>query len=170
MVHAPAVFARDCIASSPRGAITELGARHHVRGPGASGLAATRIARFDKSDASEALGVSADGDVLAKIGLVVGNDGHNATIRRILSNSDVLDWGTINAGDELTLHLYVAGVLPTNNPAVALGWVTLPPAGIVVRAAQVNPSTETVSISLYNPTAGNITVGNLTVRATVFQY
>jgi parallel beta-helix repeat protein len=139
-------------------------ARLYIRGPGPD--AATRVARFDKSDGTEAIYIDENGYLGAKNGLLVGS---GTRVSSVYSATQSLDWGSIAAGAESTATMTVTGASTSNTPSVLLGWSAALPAGIICTQAWVSAA-NTISITLRNTTAGAIDPAAVTVRATVTQF
>jgi hypothetical protein len=81
--HEVGLIARQFIGSGTRGNISQLRARLHIIGPGVASeigsTAATRIARFEKQDGTEAFGVTDNGVVLVPLSMKVGAVGGTIT-------------------------------------------------------------------------------------------
>lgn len=95
--------------------------------------------------------------------------GDGAVIKKILSATASIDFGTIGAGDTDEFTCTVAGASTSGTPSVALGWADGIPGGIFVRQAFVSAD-NTVSVWLANHSASDVDAGTHTVRVTVTQF
>ena len=95
--------------------------------------------------------------------------GGGATITGVLTALYDADFGTITAASINTVPVTINVPGAVQQDSVLIGWEFGLPAGVV----PVNPhvsAADTVNVTLYNTTGGNIVVGAISLRATVFKF
>lgn len=134
-----------------------------------------RLSLVEKSDFLDEL-IASGGDLVFETLTITGElivdsftIGGGATITGVLTALYDADFGTVNAASVNTVPVTINVPGAVQQDSVLIGWEFGLPPGVV----PVNPhvsAADTVNVTIYNTTAGNIVVGLMSLRATVFKF